>query len=161
MKRINEQRGYALIVVLLTITIIGIAAPVIVTSLLNSSHQYQKAEKDIQLTKLAEMGVVYFDRTVHNYISAWEPPEGVEMEALMGLLLNDVGTFLNDKFPGSTLQFQAEGHQFRMDYLAMNQAENMITFDVIASVNGGVDERIFKSDIPIPTVNFKPKKENE
>ncbi|WP_407272736.1 hypothetical protein [Radiobacillus sp. PE A8.2] len=58
-KNIINQQGYALVLVLLTITVIGILTPPIINSLLNSTQQYQRSEENIQLQKLIEMGKMY------------------------------------------------------------------------------------------------------
>ena len=54
-----KQQGYALIIVLLIITIIGLLAPPLINSVLNSSLQAQKAEENIQTEKLIDMGKTY------------------------------------------------------------------------------------------------------
>lgn len=64
MKTLKEQRGYALIIVLLIITIIGIFTPLIMNKLLNNTHQFQKTEEKMQLNKLSDMGVIYVEHAI-------------------------------------------------------------------------------------------------
>ncbi|MGM0874441.1 MAG: hypothetical protein ACQEWV_06485 [Bacillota bacterium] len=56
----QNHKGYALILVLLTITVIGILIPPLVGSVLNSAMQNNLTEEKNQLTKISEMGMVYF-----------------------------------------------------------------------------------------------------
>ncbi|WP_240374710.1 type II secretion system protein [Bacillus piscicola] len=56
MKRF-DNRGAALLIVLLTITIIGIFSTVIISVVLSASHQTDKIEASMQARDLAEMGV--------------------------------------------------------------------------------------------------------
>lgn len=65
----KKQSGYALILVLLAITLIGVLSIPIVNSVLNSSQQYQKTEQNIQKEKLREMGIVYMESVVNNAIN--------------------------------------------------------------------------------------------
>ncbi|UCZ52140.1 hypothetical protein LGQ02_14980 [Bacillus shivajii] len=58
-KRLNNEYGYALVIVLLTITMIGIFIPPLIGSVLNSATQYQRGEENIQAEKLVDMGKVY------------------------------------------------------------------------------------------------------
>ncbi|WP_368503327.1 hypothetical protein AB3N04_13875 [Alkalihalophilus sp. As8PL] len=66
MKMIKNQRGYALLIVLLIITVIGIFAPILISNLMNSSIQFEKAEQDIQMQKMKEMGEMYAERALVN-----------------------------------------------------------------------------------------------
>src|SRR5690625_1290410 len=96
-KVINTQSGYALLIVLLTITLIGIMAPVIASKLLSSSHQYYQAERNIQMKNLENMGIVYFEQSAHplinQFISNWEPEIDGEDEEIVSLLVADLGTY--------------------------------------------------------------------
>ncbi|WP_017186713.1 hypothetical protein [Alkalibacillus haloalkaliphilus] len=53
----NNERGFALILVLIIIAVISITLPVIMTNLTNSAMQYQRSEEQLQLDKLEDMGV--------------------------------------------------------------------------------------------------------
>ncbi|WP_409971962.1 type II secretion system protein [Bacillus sp. Bva_UNVM-123] len=64
MKKINEQKGYALILVLLTITIIGIFTPMIFSKLINNTQQFKKTEEQLQLRKLSDMGIIYVESAI-------------------------------------------------------------------------------------------------
>ena len=66
MKLLKNQVGYALVIVLLTITVIMILIPPILSNLLNSTQQYQTTEQRLQLTKLEDMGVIYFKKALNN-----------------------------------------------------------------------------------------------
>lgn len=64
MKKLKGQRGYALLMVLLAVTLIGIFTPLIVSKLMNSTQQFQKTEQGIQLHKLSDMGTVYVENAI-------------------------------------------------------------------------------------------------
>ncbi|GAA0450496.1 hypothetical protein [Alkalibacillus silvisoli] len=55
-KKGNEQ-GFALIIVLLIIAILGMLLPLVMSNLLNSAKEYQRTEEYVQLNKLEDMGV--------------------------------------------------------------------------------------------------------
>ncbi|HYK73975.1 MAG TPA: hypothetical protein VEV44_12765, partial [Pseudoneobacillus sp.] len=59
MKKITSEKGYALLVTLLTFTVLMIIGISIWGMIINNSKQIHKTEKDIQSTDLAEMGFVY------------------------------------------------------------------------------------------------------
>jgi hypothetical protein len=58
-KRLTSENGYALILTLLTFTVLMIIAISIWGIIINNSKQIHSTEKDIQSTDLAEMGFVY------------------------------------------------------------------------------------------------------
>ncbi|GAE27330.1 hypothetical protein JCM9140_3464 [Halalkalibacter wakoensis JCM 9140] len=60
----TNQNGYALILVLLTIALIGIFIPIIITNIFNNSLQFQKIEENNQLLKLEEMAYLYMDKAL-------------------------------------------------------------------------------------------------
>ncbi|MED3571439.1 hypothetical protein [Cytobacillus praedii] len=64
MRKLKEQGGYALLIVLLAVTLIGIFTPLIFSKLMNSTQQFQKTEQGIQLHKLSEMGTVYVENAI-------------------------------------------------------------------------------------------------
>ncbi|MBY0123969.1 hypothetical protein [Bacillus sp. S/N-304-OC-R1] len=65
MRTLKTQTGYALIIVLLTITIISIFTPLLINKLLNSTTQFQRTEEVIQLNKLTSMGEIYIEKAIN------------------------------------------------------------------------------------------------
>ncbi|MFJ8063149.1 hypothetical protein ACIQYS_00750 [Psychrobacillus sp. NPDC096426] len=61
---INNSRGYALIIVLLIIIIIAIMTPPIISRIMSSSTQFQIVERELQLEKLGDMGVLYSEKAI-------------------------------------------------------------------------------------------------
>lgn len=59
-----NQSGGALVLVLITITVIGILVPILMSNILSSASQYQKTEESFQRAKLEEMAELYFEKTV-------------------------------------------------------------------------------------------------
>lgn len=64
MRTLKEQKGNALIIVLLIITLIGIFTPIMINKLMNNSLQFQKAEERLQLNKLTDMGSTYTKQAI-------------------------------------------------------------------------------------------------
>ncbi|CAM3952454.1 hypothetical protein [Alkalicoccus chagannorensis] len=60
----KNQRGYALLLVLLIIVLVGVAAPPIIANAINVVSQNQQTEEQIQLDHLEEMGTVYADAAI-------------------------------------------------------------------------------------------------
>src|SRR5690625_2303557 len=56
---ILDQKGYALIVVLLIITVVAIISPTIISKIMSSTLQYKHSEKKIQSEHLEQMGIKY------------------------------------------------------------------------------------------------------
>ncbi|PLT32385.1 type II secretion system protein [Bacillus sp. V5-8f] len=82
MKWNNNEKGYTLIIVLLTITLIGVFSVTLLTNVLNSSVQNRKTEEKIQLTNLTEMGTIYY-RTLVESIVPTLPSDTDEAIALL------------------------------------------------------------------------------
>ncbi|WP_100371703.1 type II secretion system protein [Bacillus sp. FJAT-45037] len=83
-KKQKNEKGYALILVLLTITMIGIFIPVLLSNLLSNANQFKLAEENLQRIKLEDMAQVYINKSVNlavnNYIeliSSENPPTPV------------------------------------------------------------------------------------
>lgn len=65
---IKKQDGYTVLIVLLIIVVIGLAAPPLVSSVMNSSVQYKKSEENVQLENVVDMGKQYFRSSVEKMI---------------------------------------------------------------------------------------------
>ncbi|KHF40959.1 type II secretion system protein [Halalkalibacter okhensis] len=63
-----KEDGYALILVLLVIAVIGILAPIIISNIMSSANQFNKSEEDIQMAKLEEMGTLYIETALQKTI---------------------------------------------------------------------------------------------
>lgn len=70
---LKENRGYALLTVLMAITIFGVLSLAFITNSLNSSKQTSLIEKNSQSVGLAEMGAKYFQYAVKNASSTVLP----------------------------------------------------------------------------------------
>lgn len=77
---IKNEKGYALLIVLLIITLIAIFIPFLLTSTINGSKQVDTAERSIQLASLQEMGYVYIDSAVKKVIEEIKAEEREENE---------------------------------------------------------------------------------
>ena len=56
---LKSTNGYEMIVVLLTITVVGIMVPILFMNVFNADRQFEKTEEDLQILKLREMGNKY------------------------------------------------------------------------------------------------------
>ncbi|MEA3321054.1 MAG: hypothetical protein U9Q88_13685 [Bacillota bacterium] len=70
MKVLRNDKGYTILIVLLTIVVIGLIAPPLINSVMSSSLQNQKTEENVQLENLTEMGIHYFRNDVAKNITA-------------------------------------------------------------------------------------------
>ncbi|WEG17381.1 type II secretion system protein [Alkalihalophilus pseudofirmus] len=75
MNYIKNQHGYALLVVLLIITVIGIFAPILVNNVLSSSKQFSMVEEQMQHEKLANMAYIYIDKAFESIRSEADPED--------------------------------------------------------------------------------------
>ncbi|RCW66391.1 hypothetical protein [Saliterribacillus persicus] len=60
----KNQNGYALLIVLLSITIIMLLIPPILVNILNATTQYKKTEELIQLEKMEVMGITFVEHAI-------------------------------------------------------------------------------------------------
>ncbi|TYS68929.1 hypothetical protein FZC76_08345 [Sutcliffiella horikoshii] len=70
MNVLRNDKGYTILIVLLTIVVIGLIAPPLINSVMSSSLQNQKTEENVQLENLTEMGIRYFRNDVAKNITA-------------------------------------------------------------------------------------------
>ncbi|WP_404428849.1 hypothetical protein [Sutcliffiella horikoshii] len=70
MNVVRNDKGYTILIVLLTIVVIGLIAPPLINSVMSSSLQNQKTEENVQLENLTEMGIHYFRNDVAKNITA-------------------------------------------------------------------------------------------
>lgn len=68
-KQLSNQNGYALVLVLLIIAVMGILTPPLVNSVLNNAKQFQRSEENIQLNKLIDMGKMYARNSIIDEIN--------------------------------------------------------------------------------------------
>lgn len=69
LKVVRNEKGYTILIVLLTIVVIGLLAPPLINSVMSSSLQNQKTEENVQLENLTEMGIHYFRNDVTKNIT--------------------------------------------------------------------------------------------
>ncbi|MBD8068856.1 hypothetical protein [Bacillus sp. PS06] len=68
MKLLKNQKGYALLLVLVIIVIIGIIIPLIMSSITNSARQYELTAQHLQNDKLVSMGEMYIESVVDRIV---------------------------------------------------------------------------------------------
>ncbi|QOR66370.1 hypothetical protein IM538_21815 [Cytobacillus suaedae] len=150
MKYIKSEKGYALIIVLITITVIMLVIPILVSSMLNSSKQFQTTEEDIQLTKLATMGVQYTEKAVEvsseeakQKTLAWieeqrnlEPPvpEPSEGEKRTKFIEFFKAELRNNYFPGDEIVIPLQPNRFM--YKVEISIDSSVQYTVFPSVDG-------------------------
>ncbi|RSL34759.1 hypothetical protein D7Z54_02660 [Salibacterium salarium] len=143
---IRNQKGYAILVVLLTITMIGIMVPVVMSNIMNSSTQYNETEEDIQLNKLAEMGAFHFEKEAERIKeqtkTSIENMEKIEDDDDVELMFY---TYIeNSSLNGyeKTITLEENQEQFTITQNTMNRHEDKIVIDytVSPSLNGGSEQ---------------------
>ncbi|RSL32376.1 hypothetical protein D7Z54_15885 [Salibacterium salarium] len=142
---IRNQKGYTMLLVLLTITIIGIMVPIFMSSIMNSSTQYKETEENIQLQKLADMGSLYFEKEVEalkEEAKAFiEHMENVEEEDVERIFYNYIEDELAS-YSKKTISIEENHEEFTIELNTIHRSDNefVIDYTVIPSLNGGIDE---------------------
>ncbi|WNF35930.1 hypothetical protein RJD24_15945 [Bacillaceae bacterium IKA-2] len=133
-KKLINQNGIALILVLLIITIIGILVPPLMSSVLSSATQYQKTEESFQRTKLEEMAKLYFEKTVKQIaksINSNEDRPNNETDFLVEL--NDE---LNELHPVIPSQLEEKKQKFRIEYINGIDINGLkISYSIVTIIN--------------------------
>ncbi|SFL45633.1 hypothetical protein [Salibacterium qingdaonense] len=144
MPKLNES-GYTMIFVLLTITIIGIMVPPIMSSIMNSSSQYNESEENIQREKLMDMGTIRIEKKVE--LAVEEAEAVVEEETRQGETQNPEDRFFNllqNRLSSSeeTIVMQEGAEQFILSHENPSRSGGEITlsYEVTPSLNGGGEE---------------------
>ncbi|SFQ22311.1 hypothetical protein [Salibacterium halotolerans] len=144
MPKLNES-GYTMILVLLTITIIGIMVPPIMSSIMNSSSQYNESEENIQRKKLMDMGTIRIEKKVE--LAVEEAEDIVERETKEGETQDPEDRFFNllqNRLPSSeeTIVLQDGGEQFILSHGSPSPSGGGITvsYEVTPSLDGGGKE---------------------
>ncbi|MFD2706174.1 hypothetical protein [Salibacterium lacus] len=144
MPKLNES-GYTMILVLLTVTIIGIMVPPIMSSIMNSSSQYNESEENIQRGKLMDMGTIRIEKKVE--LAVEEAEAIVEEQTREGETENPEDRFfrlLQNRLSASeeTIVLKEGQQQFILSHNDPSREGGDITvsYEVTPSLNGGTDE---------------------
>lgn len=80
--KINNEKGYTLVLVLLIITLIMIFSLTLISNVLNSTAQNNKIEEKIQTERLEEMGKLYFQKVIQKKIDDFiaSQPDNTELD---------------------------------------------------------------------------------
>lgn len=109
-----NQSGGALVLVLITITIIGILVPTLMFNILSSANQYQKTEESFQRAKLEEMAELHFEKTVKLVAKVINSDDNspdnkadflVELNNELNMLHPVIPTYLEDKKQKFRIEF--------------------------------------------------------
>ncbi|MBS4216994.1 hypothetical protein KHA96_01555 [Bacillus sp. FJAT-49711] len=140
---IKKQNGYALILVLLIITIIAVLTPPIISSIMSSTHQYKKVEQNIQIENLREMGITYLEGVVEQSVNKLNTEIKYSNDSVeyKNKLESNIAKFI----PGNqiTKKFKEEGQQFRLKINLVNIDKNnqiVIDYQVTPSLNNSFDD---------------------
>lgn len=164
---LKNDRGYAFLMVLFIIVMIGIIVPPIMSSILSSASQYEITEETMQHNQLVEMGVSYFEQTVLNILEGWELPTEWEppsnWETLSEedreryfdtMIVQYTETELGKRnFQADPPLFHSNGSQFTLSY-RINKSLEPVFFevDIHTKVNGG-ETVITTQELPMPEIN--------
>ncbi|MBS4194839.1 hypothetical protein [Lederbergia citri] len=138
---LKKQSGYALILVLLIITILAVIATPIISKILSGSLQYKKAEQHIQIDNLREMGIIYMESVVNQAINDIEtvqvkPDNLVEYKERLTSKINPENQI--------SKKFKEEGYQFQLkvNSIDIDDEENaiIIRYQVTPSLKNTFDD---------------------
>lgn len=132
-----KEDGYALILVLLVIAIIGILAPIVISNIMSSAHQFNKSEEDIKLTKLEEMGNLYIETALQKAIEEVQE-EGSWRETLP---TNPGVTEIGDSLSSALqMKLQNQGYTEEVEIIVLgDQSKIFLSMDEI-HVQSGNDQ---------------------
>lgn len=167
MKHCKEEKGYALVVVLLVIVLIGIFIPLIYSALLSTSIQIKKTEETLHHNNLADMGVTLFETAVINNIEEWEFPEGwvppPEWNSLddnvklnnyiTPLIIQSLQTNLMQLVTTSP-QFKHGKHEFGITTFTIDTTLNKIRLNVYSTLDGGANKVYHEREVDLPIIKI-------
>ncbi len=128
MKCSNNQNGYALVLVLIMITIFSLLFIMLAGNALTSYRQINMSEDNVQATTLAEMGVVHYHT----------------------LILNAMETVLEDPATAEEIQKRFEDKLEEFDDGATLTNEQKI------SILRGIIAEVWEEEVEIPTLTSNP-----
>ncbi|CAG9619495.1 hypothetical protein [Sutcliffiella rhizosphaerae] len=151
----STQGGYVLLYVLLTIVLIGLFIPPLMNAILTSNQQYKKTEEILQHEKLAEMGTVFFEKTVIDIIKNWTPSsEDVSKDP--DYIKQYVLTYLEDELQKETFDsdfLNTSGYTIAITEIGLNNTSKTIAYRLTTTFNQR-EQKIFDQEMSIPNVNF-------
>lgn len=110
LKIYKSQNGFALILVLLTIVIIGILAPPLVNSVISNANQVQTSEEMIQKNKLIDMGKLVARATIEKKLN--------ELTTDVNGAVSELKQFLHDPYvPEPVLSGSQYDSHYKITYL--------------------------------------------
>lgn len=155
---LKKERGYALILVLLIITILAIIATPIISNILNSTLQYKKAEQNIQMDRLREMGITYMESVVEQAISK-NKYTGSESKDDLENYANKIKSDILQYIP-VTKQFKEKGYQFHLEVepvFMVKDSNIIISYQVTPSLKNTFDDS--NTSVEEVIIHFKKKEE--
>ncbi|WP_066063777.1 type II secretion system protein [Neobacillus soli] len=144
----KNENGYTLIIVLLTIMVIGIMAISIMTNIMNSRLQFQKAEEKVQLTKLTKMGKVYIGNAVDTStnqakinVLAWlqtSPSPTPTTSQITTRYISELNTEMNKYVPRKDFEIvlKENTYRFKLNVEAINAIDKIVKYTITPSLNG-------------------------
>ncbi|WBL14001.1 hypothetical protein [Sutcliffiella sp. NC1] len=167
MKYVKKDEGYALLLVLLIIVLIGLFLPVIYSSLTTNSLQIKKTEETIQHNNLKNMGTLLFEKKIIDTIENWKLPEEwvppVEWKDLNETLRNNqyIKPLIYQSLQAELSQlvsihpqFSHEGYEFGFTSFNINSSTNKIELNIYTTIDDGNHSESHFEVIEIPVINF-------
>ncbi|MCG1022200.1 type II secretion system protein [Sutcliffiella horikoshii] len=135
MELLKNNKGYTVLIVLLTIVVIGLIAPPLVSGVMNSTLQNKKTEEKVQAQNLIDMGKQYFRNELSQSIHALgdrSNPTQIKSKLESSLLEGR-------KSERILLSSSPDRLEYEVNYEITNIVESsqiMITYQSIAYING-------------------------
>lgn len=133
---LEKEKGYALIVVLLVITVILILSPTIISKIVNSTLQYKHAEENIQIDHLERMGIEYMESAIAKAKTKISPPSDEEeftLEDCKNQFENELDRLIPEEL---TKQLKMDSFQFhvKINRIAVSNGQINVDYTVDSSL---------------------------
>ncbi|WP_226036523.1 hypothetical protein [Aquibacillus saliphilus] len=151
MRIFKNQRGYALVIVLLTITIIALFIPPIMSNVMSSALQFQRTGEKLQLTKLEEMGQFYFESALEgatigakDSLTQWldNQPDSIidDNEAIVDKYKTELESELNSFEPELEIKLNDSRIKIILDSISVENRTISVSYTITPSLDSQYDD---------------------
>ncbi|NLP50318.1 hypothetical protein [Bacillus sp. RO1] len=142
MNVVRNDKGYTILIVLLTIVVIGLIAPPLINSVMSSSLQNKKTEENVQLENLTEMGIHYFRNDVAKNITASGMTTAKSPDEIMAVLKKvDEAELISLDTDSGTMKYRV-GYINEVRYDPEDSNYILIDYMSEAYVNDAKDDKV-------------------
>lgn len=131
---LRQERGSTLVIVLLTLTLLMTVGLVIINHSLTTAKQSKQTESVNRATHLAEMGVIYVQKSIEQYVKT-NPPQGD-----LSQYVTDMFTEIEQQISNIQVDSKHPSRQFQLKNVDVNIDQDQGIVKAAVKINGK-DER--------------------